>query len=172
MLENTPYSNLQRLAAKKKKEAQRRSRLLRHYRKDLVQVGEADSKARSDLTSKKRPRDSNEEGFVMSKPQKKERAEKRQQSTDDRNDPFRKEKRKAAAKRQSIVSASMKRDESRKQRAKKVTERKKATRSFKQRDSAGRPLIRNSISRILEKLQSGEEGQAKCKDWRKFLHVR
>ena len=95
MLENTPYSNLQRLAAKKKKEAQRRSRLLRHYRKDLVQVGEADSKARSDLTSKKRPRDSNEEGFVMSKPQKKERAEKRQQSTDDRNDPFRKEKRKA-----------------------------------------------------------------------------
>ena len=165
MLEKTPYSNLQRLAAKKRKEAQRRSRLLRHYRKDLVQAGEADSKARSDSTSKKRPRDSNDEAFVVtSKPQKKERAGNRQQSTDDRKDPFRKEKRKAAAKRQSIVSASMKRDESRKQRAKKVTERKKATRSFKQRDSAGRPLIRNSISRILEKLQSGEEGQAKCKD--------
>ena len=165
MLEKTPYSNLQRLAAKKRKEAQRRSRLLRHYRKDLVQAGEADSKARSDSTSKKRPRDSNDEAFVVtSKPQKKERAGNRQQSTDDRKDPFRKEKRKAAAKRQSIVSASMKRDESRQQRAKKVIERKKATRSFKQRDSAGRPLIRNSISRILEKLQSGEEGQAKWKD--------
>ena len=140
---------LKRAAAKKKHEKARRGQLLRHYRRDLSDAG-IDEKEKTSSTKKRLREEAPHEAVADSEKDVAKRKKNRKKAIE----PFSKEKKVAQASRESKASASAKRREHQRERGMKINKRKKNARSYKQRDSQGRPLISNSIGRILDKLQS------------------
>ena len=149
-LPSSSYTSvLKRAAAKKRKESFHRGQLLKQFRNELAKAGLAETKPKPNRM--KRVRDDKAADMVGQ--EEKSRGKKRATKCD----PFSKEKKGGLAAREARAGASAKKEEQRRERGTKLNKRKKKARSYQKRDSQGRPLIRNSIGRILDKLQRDED---------------
>ena len=146
---NNAYAK-NRAEAKERQKWYKKSHLIRKYKKDLKSTasdsvgGEEKTVAINEISSKASPVNLPEKRKFGSG----EKGNKRQKI-----DPFAKEKKIAQAEkdRKSADFARIAAEE--KERRAKINHRKKISSKLAQRDSRGRPLVRNSINLILEKLQ-------------------
>ena len=147
-----------RAEAKQRQAFYKKSHLFRQYKKQLKREGYDDAEATENVSQKpggKRPRvgvDGSDITEKISGVDKIDRISQRAKKV--RIDPFSKEKARAKVSRDTIESERQRVATEEREKAKRISLKKKTHKKLSQRDSRGRPLVRNSISAILDKLQA------------------
>lgn len=147
----------ERSEAKERQKWFKKSQLIRQYKKDLKNEGlRVEKTDECDTNTKKRHVDeeaadrtideSTKATSISSTSSKKSRVSK--------NDPFFKEKAIAEAARIARETEAQRIQKAESERAKKLKHRRNVSKSLAERDSRGRPRVKNTMSLILEKLKS------------------